>query len=908
MFKSLSTLLINTNNYNQDFTKILDLNIYGWMNVGMLCINILLLFLFINNILKYLKLIISNVTITINLQLTVLILVVILAAVLNQNILANLLLGVFILLISLRTRKDKGFKLSSFIFTILLISVVASLNYFDSMRHKKIENMKLILASLEAEDDLNALSIFEEIEASLPYDLQLIQLFEISLPNTDTEYISNYLRNIYFSGYLSKFEFQAFYLYDQQPLDRSSANKIEEYREKVINNSVKVANLKNFYRIQSELGTHEYFTQLEFPVKNSNKTVQVFINLKNKTYSPNLPYPAILSDPKLEFLHSQSTFKNTFAMYKNGNLITQNGNYTYPNTDRNLPNHLKTFEKLPDQDGYMHLMIRPNEHTTLLMSKPLPTFWDFIATVSFIFIILYIFFTLFQVAKYIFHTVHQKSFRINSIKYHFIALKNQIQYRTRIQTLVVGSVLLAILITGIIAFVSINKQAERNRETAQLKYISELGKKIENYILENKTSVNIHSIEQILKTMSEVNVTDFNLFNKEGRLIYSSQPIIYELKLISNYINPIALTSLNVLKKSASLVSEEVGSFEYDGSYAAIKNSDYNIVAFLNVPYFSSRDEENASKNLLLNTLLNIYTIVMICFGFFAVIVANRITRPLHIVGKKIAQTNIGKNQNDPLFWERDDEIGALIKEYNYMLVKLEKNTEQLKNAERESAWREMAKQVAHEIKNPLTPMKLGIQQLERSFDENDPKFRERFKKVASSFIDQINSLSIIANEFSNFAKMPETDLVQINLIEKINKCTVLFSNANVDIQIDNETGKNAIIVFGDRDQLLRTFNNLIKNAIEAEVGKRKKKIHINISLLDEKYVQVLVEDNGMGISDELIPKMFQPNFTTKSSGTGLGLAFVKKTIESMKGEISFKTKPNVGTTFIIILPYDEVK
>ncbi|MBE8713521.1 ATP-binding protein [Sphingobacterium hungaricum] len=907
LFKYLSTLAIYTSNYNQDFTKILDLNLYSWINVFILCLNVLLLILFIDNAVNFLKKLINNLTLSLNLQLIVLILVITLVISLDLNPLSYFLLGVLIMLISFSFYKSKAYKLSRFIFTILLISIIASLNYFDSMRLKKIENMKLVLSNLEAEDDLNALSLFGEIETDIEDDKQLSQLFEISLPNTDTEYISNYLKNIYFSGYLSKFEFQAYYLYDGKPLDNSSTNKIEEYREKVINKSVKVANLNSFYRIQSELGTHEYFTQLELPIRDSTHTVQIFINLKNKTYSPTLPYPAILTDQKLEFLHSQSTFQNSFAMYKDGNLIMQNGDYTYPNSDKNFPKEVNTYESINNMDGYMHIMLRPNVHTTLLMSKPVPSLWDFIATVSFIFIVLYAFFSLFQGAKYIFNTVEQKSFKINSIKYHFLALKNQIQYSTRIQTLVVGTVLFAIMLTGIIAFVSINTQLEKTRETTRLKYISEIGKKIENYIVENETEVSASSVERILNSISGVNTTDFNLFNKEGRLIYTSQPRIYELELISNFINPVAFTSLNVLKKSDLIINEKVGTFEYDASYSAIKNSDYNIVAFLNVPYFSSRGEENASKNLLLNTLLNIYTIVMISFGFFAVIVSNKITRPLNIIGKKLSQTNIGKNSNDPLFWERDDEIGALIKEYNYMLVKLEKNAEQLMNAERESAWREMAKQVAHEIKNPLTPMKLGIQQLERSFDENDPRFKERFKKVANSFIEQINSLTLIANEFSNFAKMPETELMEINLLEKINKATILYSNSNVDIKIYNETNKNGVIVIGDRDQLLRTFNNLIKNSIEAEVGKRKKRVRIYVSIIDEHNVQVLLEDNGMGISDELLPKIFQPNFTTKSSGTGLGLAFVKKTIESMDGTITFETKPNIGTTFIMVLPYERL-
>lgn len=284
--------------------------------------------------------------------------------------------------------------------------------------------------------------------------------------------------------------------------------------------------------------------------------------------------------------------------------------------------------------------------------------------------------------------------------------------------------------------------------------------------------------------------------------------------------------------------------------------------------------------------------------------VANSITKPLSLIGKKLSQTIFSNKPNEPLYWERDDEIGALVKEYNFMIVKLEENAKQLMNAEREYAWREMAKQIAHEIKNPLTPMKLGIQQLTRSYTEDDPRFEERFFKISNSFIEQINSLSKIATEFSNFARLPDTNLAKINLIEKINKsANVYHNNHNTYIKIINNTDDENVYVLGDRDQLMRTFNNLIKNSIEASIGRKKHLISILIEHFDHKKVKIIVKDNGMGIPADVIPKIFQPNFTTKSSGTGLGLAFVKKTVESMHGDISFVTFEGIGTTFTIILP-----
>ena len=362
---------------------------------------------------------------------------------------------------------------------------------------------------------------------------------------------------------------------------------------------------------------------------------------------------------------------------------------------------------------------------------------------------------------------------------------------------------------------------------------------------------------------------------------------------------------MNVLKKNETLIFEQIIDFNYQSAYAVIKDSNYRTIAYLGIPYFNYQEEANENNNILLKTILNIFTVMLIIFAFLSIYISNKITEPLQLIRKKLSQTNMSDKPNESLYWEKDDEIGLLVKEYNYMLVKLEEHSKQLRHAERESVWREMAQQVAHEIKNPLTPMKLGIQQLNRSFKDNDPRFSERFEKISNSFIEQIESLSRIASEFSAFAKLPESKFIVLNLVEKINKSIHVYDNLpNVHIELINETDLGEEIkIYGDRDQVIRSFNNLIKNAIEATLGRRKPRIKIIIKSEDEKNVRVEVSDNGFGIPDEVIPKIFKPNFTTKSSGTGLGLAFVKQTITGMGGTIDYKSKLNQGTTFYMIIP-----
>ncbi len=282
---------------------------------------------------------------------------------------------------------------------------------------------------------------------------------------------------------------------------------------------------------------------------------------------------------------------------------------------------------------------------------------------------------------------------------------------------------------------------------------------------------------------------------------------------------------------------------------------------------------------------------------FTGLIVTAYITKPLRIVQQQLAKISFAK-KNEPILWQTNDEIGQLVNEYNQMLLKLEESAGLLAKSERESAWREMAKQVAHEIKNPLTPMKLNLQYLQRIVGEEGIDFKEKFKGVSSSIIEQIDTLAHIAGEFSNFAQMPKVVLQTVNLNEVIESSMQLFKNEE-HIQIAFNAYANPVLVIADKEQCLRVFNNLIKNAVQAIPESKKGLIEISLS---EAFGSILVsiKDNGTGIADNMKEKIFVPNFTTKTTGTGLGLAMVKNIVNSFNGEIWFESSENEGTTFYL--------
>jgi nitrogen fixation/metabolism regulation signal transduction histidine kinase len=290
---------------------------------------------------------------------------------------------------------------------------------------------------------------------------------------------------------------------------------------------------------------------------------------------------------------------------------------------------------------------------------------------------------------------------------------------------------------------------------------------------------------------------------------------------------------------------------------------------------------------------------------FLALVVSNYISRPLRILASRISRLSYGKH-NEKIEWKRRDEVGKLVDEYNRMIDELVKSADLLARSERETAWREMARQVAHEIKNPLTPMKLSVQHLEKAWNDRTPDWDERLKRFTLTMTEQIESLSAIASEFSDFAKMPVTLVEDLDINEILANVRELYQNSS---QIRFEFSFNSSIphiIKGDRKQLLRVFTNLLNNAIQAIGEDKAGIIRIDLESSGKRYI-LKIADNGTGISAELSDRIFQPNFTTKSGGMGMGLSIVKSIIQGLGGEISVKSEEGSGTTFTLIFQAQDV-
>lgn len=777
----------------------------------------------------------------------------------------------------------------SFIFATL-ISV--KLNTFEGF--KELEVRKTLLQKLENPTDSYALMAFDELEDNLK--VEKVILADLKSGKADNKALITLVGNKYLSGYLNKFNFKV-YLFNQKDslINQNNTQNINTFKDLVEKKSNKVTDY--FYRRNNTFGNQNYFAII--PLKtDSNVRGTLVLDLKSKTLERFGAFPHILQNgvinPQSEFLDY------SYAFFENKKLLNQYGSYVYDNFNTEFNGPIKQFIVLKKGD-VDHLIYKPAPNKTIIITHNSTTFWRELASLSFFFIIFVVFSVFLISYKWILQSLFAYQISFKNLRIKILASNKRILYKTRIQIALVLAVVSSLLIIGIITFSYISIQYTEQQQAfleSKIRIISSAFQ--DNTLTDASTNSNKKGTISF-DDFSKMYNADLNLFDVHGKLIYSTQNKLYSIGLIAERMNPVAYINLHIKKKSEFIQQESIGSLIYTSAYMPIKNNDNNIIAYLQLPYFANQDDYNQKIGAFLNLLINIYVLVFVAVAFFAFVVANQITGPLSLIQESISKTVIGR-KNNPIKWKRNDEIGSLITEYNSMIAMLEENANKLAQSERETAWREMAKQVAHEIKNPLTPLRLGIQMLDRSWKDKDEKFDEKFNKFSKSFLEQIDSLSRIASEFSNFAKMPELKLEKLEVFDVLNKAIEVYSQmGHIKINCDENSLQNCMVLV-DKDQLLRSFNNLLKNAIEAMPDGQEGVITIYGSK-EQHHIKIVISDNGNGIPQSSQSSIFVPNFTTKSSGTGLGLAFVKQAVENVKGNIYFTTEINVGTTFYITLP-----
>ncbi|OCX50280.1 hypothetical protein BEL04_23515 [Mucilaginibacter sp. PPCGB 2223] len=798
---------------------------------------------------------------------------------------------------------DSGkFSALTYIGIIIICSSVSSVKLYVFQSAKEKETRKILAQKLESASDPAAEYLFTQIEDQILTDSVVFKYFKDHSHNQG--YLHNRFQKLYFDGYLSKYDVKT-YEYDNQDrwISGSELFDLNDFKQLVQVSAIKVAHTRYFYQPNNTFGFQNYFAMI--PIQTDSSTLgTLVIGLESKPFRSTEPFPELLTESPL---NQPDDFKGySYAFYSDGKLLNQSGKYIYSLANFDFSGKLKQYVYKStvgdggsgaDKTHYSHLIYQPSERDIIVITKEDDMFYSGITSLTFFFLV-FLAFTLILLGLIYLWKNYRTLIKIKSVKWMFWENFDKVLYKTRIQVSMVFAVVITLFIIGVITFLSVRNQYISQQDEIIHDKMARISIAFEKLSLaKNISEAGTESAQLEFNTFANTYSADLTLYDKEGRELLTTQPKLYEAGLIEPRMNAKAFIYSSRLQKSGFINPEVIGTLDYKAAYAPLRTAKHDIIGFLQLPYFANEAEYRERVGAFLNTMINVYALVFIAIGLFAIVVARQITTPLTLIQQSLSNTIYGR-KNEPIQWQHNDEIGSLIKEYNKMIAALENSAQKLAQSERENAWREMAKQVAHEIKNPLTPLKLGLQLLEKAWRDKDPKFDLKFERFSKSFVEQIDSLSRIASEFSNFAKMPETRVERFNIFDIITQATNIFKQTD-NLDIVYEPANSDFYIMADKDQILRCFNNLLKNAIEAVPAERRGVVRIDYNIAGNE-IHIRITDNGSGIPEALRERIFAPNFTTKSSGTGLGLALVKNAIEYAGGTISFDTELGKGTTFYI--------
>lgn len=427
-----------------------------------------------------------------------------------------------------------------------------------------------------------------------------------------------------------------------------------------------------------------------------------------------------------------------------------------------------------------------------------------------------------------------------------------------------------------------------------------------NYVLQNTTyPLTTENIPLIFKDkiyeLSDIHSMEINFFDLKGKLLISSKAI-FKLDKDKPKINPSTLKIIQSSLDKRYIEFSKVDGQSFRSSYSYLKDIKFKPMGILNLPYEENTEfYDNEVQNFLIR-FGQVYTFMLMISIALSYFLSSYITKTLKIISDKIEETQLNQRNEKVVIEDGSKEINLLINSYNNMVDKLQESASVLAQSEREQAWREMAKQVAHEIKNPLTPMRLTVQNFQRKFDVNDPKMTQKLDDYTKTILQQIDTMTAVAGAFSNFATMPAQQNETLNVIRIVKMALEIFNEDYIQFSALEDD----IIAKLDRTQLIRVITNLVKNAIQAIPEEQENKFVFVTVFRQNNEVKIAVKDNGKGISLENQERVFEPKFTTKSSGMGLGLAIIKNIIENYNGTITFETEPNVGTEFLVSFPINK--
>lgn len=769
-----------------------------------------------------------------------------------------------------------------FLISLYTLSTVSYLGY-----QKESARCKVWTNKLSVERDIGLELHLRSIENKLTQDPVNRTILELS--RGGLTFLQNRLDEMYFKGIGQKYEIKLTLCRpnDQLPLVYNGGRQYVDcqlYFDNILSTGIPLADKSNFYFLNNYDGRVSYLGVITYYTVYG--PVNLYIEFDSRFTKDVVGYPALLFDYKpADNVNMPDSY--SYAKYIENRLVGCGGRYNYPIVinPADYPEGFSTVVK----DGYLHFINRSSDDTVISISRAKRAIFPYIVSFSYLMLfygaLLFLFIRLRRIKK--------RAMRIKLPKNSF---------RRKITYLIITSLVVALICMGLgSVWFSINYYNESNRLQMEEKIqtvqstLSDLCKYADEY-----TDINTSNLFQTMDKVANNTRADISLYDPHGRLIRSTQPELFERYLLASRINPEAYRQLVKLNKRQVINKEKLAELSYFSLYAPIFNNSGRLIAIANIPYFSKNSDLRGDVSSIVAAIINVYILLLLAAILGGTMVSNQLSKPLAEISRKMQFMDVSRKA-EHINYKNRDELGVLVGAYNKMVDDLEESTMRLAQTEREHAWSEMARQIAHEIKNPLTPMRLSIQHLVRLKQRNVEGWEDKFEEVAGSILEQIDILSETASEFSSFAKFYYEESSVINLYQVLNEQRILFDtrdNIRITYHYDNED----CYVYARKGQIIRVIVNLLSNAVQAVETGGRGYIRLTLRREENNYV-VSFEDNGAGVKDEDVNKLFKPNFTTKSGGTGLGLAISRNIIEQSGGRIFYCGSEFGGANFSFTLP-----
>ncbi len=789
------------------------------------------------------------------------------------NVLVIIALWYFDFTRSLNTTTYKRFLYIVLFFGMLSGVNGVVINRFETQ--KKIRSLNSIIHKKLASSDQFAEFLLSTALTDLSSDQFIRSRF--SSPFLSKKTVISKIRQVFLNSYLNKYE-QKIVLFDSRgvPLKREESSATIFQILEGFGDPKSKTEYPSVFRINDKVHNFSKHYFGFAPIKRKNATIgYVLVELIEKQFSGSLVYPSLLVDNRFG-LHI--TNETSFAYYLNGEMVNSLGAIEFP--VHISPNSKQVWF----QNGLVYVA-QSVKKRLIIASTPFNQYKIILSNFSFIWLII-----LFPILVVWFGIPYISKSEMKSFSY----TERIIWYLNLV------FIIPLILVTAV-TFRLLANSFEVESNLTKTTLVERLSNQISSSLAIFLADKNAYDeLAERLELLSDNTELDINLFDLEGALISSSQPSVFNKKVLAPYINQYALNVIKEKGKNHLVLQESIDKLMYRNSYVAARSEETGqILGIISVPFFSTNTSLNSSKRDAFNTILNVFVIVLFATMLATYFAGKWLTRPLKLIGDKLKATSFSE-QTEPINIQWSDELGMLIKAYNQMLGKLEQSKVALKQSEKEKAWREAAQQVAHEIKNPLTPMKLTLQRLANKLSkiESIPK---EVTNPLQSVLDQVETLNSIASSFSEFAKMPSPVVKRVEVQAIIKKSIELFSGEK-ELLIKLQLVDKKVYSMVDPGLLSRMLNNLLLNAKQS-IKQHQEYVEVLIETKASEKLVISITDNGEGIMPEIMDKVFIPKFTTKEQGLGIGLAMTKYGVENMKGKIYFSSVLNKGTTFTIEFP-----